>query len=211
MLFAPVCSTSPFHDSSFVRYHSPEPLLPLAAIRVTQQSFFFLLDPLHVINMSQSHHDAVASSLQQFLDKQHISTSAHESGNSQSADATPYPHVLHAQKPPRGRIDATPSDDSSSTDLSFTTASLSNSEPPRNNVGFEGYGFRPASGASSPAALNPPGTGSSTPIPDPHGLGWPGMSPTRSISLPLVYFIFSFWGSHILILLIFAIGAFIFA
>lgn len=152
---------------------------------------FFFLDPLHVITMSQSHHDAVASSLQQFLDQQHLRTSTHESGNSQIPDATPNPRVLHALQPPRGRIDATTSDDSSSADPAFTTHSLSNSEPWRNNVGIEGYGFRPPSGASSPAALQPAGTGSSTPIPDPHGLGWPGMSSPRSISPPLVSFYFS--------------------
>ena len=37
---------------------------------------------------------------------------------------------------------------------------------------YEGYGFRPASGVATP--LNPPPAGTSSPLPDPNGLGWPG-------------------------------------
>lgn len=46
---------------------------------------------------------------------------------------------------------------------------------PRSPLVHEGYGFRPASGVSTPIS---PGTnapaGSSSPLPDPNGLGWPG-------------------------------------
>ena len=40
----------------------------------------------------------------------------------------------------------------------------------------EGYGFRPASGTSTPAKSSVPETGAASPLPDPNGLGWPGTS-----------------------------------
>lgn len=39
---------------------------------------------------------------------------------------------------------------------------------------YEGYGFRPSSGVSTP--LNNPTAGTSSPLPDPNGLGWPAKS-----------------------------------
>ncbi len=38
----------------------------------------------------------------------------------------------------------------------------------------EGYGFRPASGISTPIIPSQPALGTSSPLPDPNGLGWPG-------------------------------------
>ena len=46
---------------------------------------------------------------------------------------------------------------------------------------YEGYGFRPTSGAASP--LHPPPQGTASPLPDPNGLGWPGER-LRSPSAP---------------------------
>lgn len=39
---------------------------------------------------------------------------------------------------------------------------------------YEGYGFRLTSGPATPT--NPPPVGTSSPLPDPNGLGWPGKS-----------------------------------
>lgn len=41
----------------------------------------------------------------------------------------------------------------------------------------EGYGFRPASGISTPIIPSQPALGTSSPLPDPNGLGWPGEDP----------------------------------
>lgn len=38
----------------------------------------------------------------------------------------------------------------------------------------DGYGFRPASGISTPVIPSQPALGTSSPLPDPNGLGWPG-------------------------------------
>lgn len=38
----------------------------------------------------------------------------------------------------------------------------------------EGYGFRPASGTSTPTKASRSGTDTGSPLPDPNGLGWPG-------------------------------------
>lgn len=38
----------------------------------------------------------------------------------------------------------------------------------------EGYGFRPASGTSTPLKASRSGTEAGSPLPDPNGLGWPG-------------------------------------
>ncbi|KAI0796591.1 hypothetical protein C8Q75DRAFT_741617 [Abortiporus biennis] len=40
----------------------------------------------------------------------------------------------------------------------------------------EGYGFRPASGVSTPLLPSSSGVGTSSPLPDPNGLGWPAKS-----------------------------------
>ncbi len=38
----------------------------------------------------------------------------------------------------------------------------------------EGYGFRPPSGIATPVSPSLPTVGTSSPLPDPNGLGWPG-------------------------------------
>lgn len=40
----------------------------------------------------------------------------------------------------------------------------------------EGYGFRPASGMSTPLTVPPRAVEGGSPLPDPHGLGWPAKS-----------------------------------
>ncbi|KAJ3484348.1 hypothetical protein NLI96_g5708 [Meripilus lineatus] len=40
----------------------------------------------------------------------------------------------------------------------------------------DGYGFRPASGISTPIIPSQPALGTSSPLPDPNGLGWPAKS-----------------------------------
>jgi hypothetical protein len=70
------------------------------------------------------------------------------------------------------------------------TANMSISALPRrggiDSPHYEGYGFRPASGTSTPlreghtAMLLP--VSSASPLPDPNGLGWPGASLTHTRS-----------------------------
>jgi GTP cyclohydrolase I len=51
----------------------------------------------------------------------------------------------------------------------------------------EGYGFRPASGISTPLTVPSRAVEGASPLPDPHGLGWPGTSQSCCISIILIF------------------------
>ena len=62
-----------------------------------------------------------------------------------------------------------PRGDEDSTDTTKDPQSTTPNHSPHPHV-HEGYGFRPASGVSTPVSVG----GTSSPLPDPNGLGWPG-------------------------------------
>lgn len=84
---------------------------------------------------------------------------------------SPDPHAR-----PRGSDSVDSNDDLTNSadgqDTTSTSKSVHSNHAHNQHVQLEGYGFRPASGSSTPLK----GKGRQSPLPDPNGLGWPAKS-----------------------------------
>ena len=109
-----------------------------------------------------SHGDLLSDSLRKItMEQLHFESSSESAAN----------EVLHGS--PSNDPDA---DDSGNKDspASATTSTTSSARPAWPPHVREGYGFRPASGTSTPLMQV---AERASPLPDPNGLGWPGTSP----------------------------------
>lgn len=84
---------------------------------------------------------------------------------------------LLADRLTRLDVDLSPKQDDQPVQAPVTDDTTHPPKPP-----YDGYGFRPPSGMSSPRCIHPPPDRNS-PLPDVNGLGWPGQS---SFSFPIL-------------------------